>query len=95
MVYQLPETHTDGYSYRVFNDTTGIPHTFIVIYDPDGTPHGYGLSSKNHWISGDGQVTDDVNHPFDSSYPASGFPAIFLSVDAYYNLAVFINDSVA
>ena len=70
-------------------DTTGIPHTFIVITDSNGLETGYGFApAESGNLFGEGDIYDDLKHPFDTSTGP-----IPITDQQLQDLTAFINDS--
>ncbi|MHA6913268.1 calcium-binding protein [Ralstonia pseudosolanacearum] len=75
---------------ELFNDTSGaIPHTFIVVTDDSGVPHGYGFYPATGGSSNDnGVLKDNTNHPFTSRSGAQN-----LTPEQYSNLMSYIHQT--
>jgi hypothetical protein len=69
----------------------GLPHSFLIITDPNGVERGYGFGPSE-----DGKMIDDGvinnNLPHDSIATTGKIP---LDVDSYNRLVAYINKSIA
>jgi Ca2+-binding RTX toxin-like protein len=87
---KLSEVPASDYSYRIFNDTTGVPHSFIVISGPNGFKQGYGFAPETEFaLFGNGKIANNTNHEFTISTDS-----ISLTPAQYSALAQYINHSI-
>ena len=71
-----------------------IPHTFIIVTDPNGEQRGYGFAPKeSHVLQGAGHIYNDLDHEWNKKGQATTGP-IPLDANAHNKLNDYIQKSI-